>query len=124
LSDTENALLGVSVTCFKIDSYDISMTNSDCKTFKNTNATKNIILAGEISNINFVKTKKGKYAGSDMAFLTIEDQFASLDSVIIFPEQLSTYRNYLFEGNVLIFVGNKSNKKDSFVVEKCFIPRS
>lgn len=124
LSDTENALLGVSITCFKIDSYDVSMTNSDCKAFKNTHLNKNIILAGEISNINFVKTKKGKYAGSDMAFLTIEDQFASLDSVIIFPEQLSTYRNYLFEGNVLIFVGNKSNKKDSLVVEKCFIPRS
>jgi DNA polymerase-3 subunit alpha len=124
LSDTENALLGASITCSKIDSYDISMTNSDCKSFKNTNATKNIILAGEISNINFVKTKKGKHAGSDMAFVTIEDQFASLDSVIIFPEQLSTYRNYIFEGNVLIFVGNKNTKKDSFVVEKCFIPRS
>lgn len=124
LSDTENALLGVSITCFKIDSYDISMTNSDCKAFKNTHLNKNIILAGEISNINFVKTKKGKYAGSDMAFLTIEDQFASLDSVIVFPEQLSTYRNYLFEGNVLIFAGNKSKQKDSFVVEKCFIPRS
>jgi DNA polymerase-3 subunit alpha len=124
LSDTENSLLGASITCFKIDSYDISMTNCDCKTFKNTNSTKNIILAGEISYINFVKTKKGKHAGSDMAFLTVEDQFASLDSVIVFPEQLSIYRNYLFEGNVLIFVGNKSPKKDSFVVEKCFVPRS
>lgn len=124
LSDTENALLGASITCFKIDSYDISMTNSDCKSFKTTNSTKNIILAGEISDINFVKTKKGKHAGSDMAFVTIEDQYASLDSVIIFPEKLSTYRNYLFQGNVLIFVGNKSSQKDSFVVEKCFIPRS
>jgi DNA polymerase-3 subunit alpha len=124
LSDTENSLLGASITCSKIDSYDISMTNCDCKSFKTTNATKNIILAGEISYINFVKTKKGKHAGSDMAFLTIEDQFASLDSVIVFPEQLSAYRNYLFDGNVLIFIGSKSAKKDSFVVEKCFIPRS
>ena len=59
-----------------------------------------------------------------MAFVTIEDQFSSLDSVIVFPEQLSKYRNYLFEGNILIFVGTKSAKKDSFVVEKCFVPRS
>lgn len=124
LSDTENNLLGASITCFKIDSYDISMTNCDCKTFKTTNATKNIILAGEISYVNFVKTKKGKYAGADMAFITIEDQFASLDSIILFPEQLYLYRNYLFEGNILIFVGNKSPKKDSLIVEKCFIPRS
>jgi DNA polymerase III alpha subunit len=124
LSDTENALLGASITCFKIDSYDISMTNCDCKMFKHTNNVKNIILAGEISNINFVKTKNGKNAGAEMAFVTIEDQYASLDSVILFPDQLSKYRNYLFEGNVLIFLGNKSPKKDSFIVEKCFIPRS
>jgi len=124
LSDSENGLLGASVTCFKIDSYDISMTNCDCKTFKNTNSTKNIILAGEISYINFVKTKNGKNPGAEMAFVTIEDQFSSLDSVIVFPEQLSKYRNYLFEGNILIFVGTKSAKKDSFVVEKCFVPRS
>lgn len=124
LSDTENALLGASITCFKIDSYDISMSNCDCKSFKHTNSTKNIILAGEISNINFVKTKNGKNPGAEMAFVTIEDQFASLDSVVLFPEQLSKYRNYLFEGNILIFVGNKNAKKDSFIVEKCFIPRS
>jgi DNA polymerase-3 subunit alpha len=124
LSDTENGLLGASITCSKIDSYDISMTNCDCKSFKHTNAVKNIIIAGEISNINFVKTKNGKNPGAEMAFVTIEDQFASMDSVIVFPEQLSKYRNYLFEGNVLIFVGNKSQKRDSLVVEKCFIPRS
>ena len=124
LSDSENALLGASITCFKIDSYDISMTNCDCKAFKNTNITKNIILAGEISNINYVKTKNGKNAGAEMAFVTIEDASASLDSVIFFPEQLSKYRNYLFDNNILIFLGNKSPKKDSFIVEKCFVPRS
>lgn len=124
LSDSENALLGASVSCFKIDSYDISMTNCDCKTFKHTNLSKNIILAGEICGLNIVKTKTGKNAGMEMCFVSIEDQYATLDSVIFFPEQLSRYRNYLFEGNVLIFVGNKSNKKDSFVIEKCFVPRS
>jgi DNA polymerase-3 subunit alpha len=124
LSDSENSLLGASISCFKIDSYDISMTNCDCKTFKHTNLNKNIILAGEINNLNVVKTKTGKNAGMEMCFVSIEDQYAALDSVIFFPEQLSRYRNYLFEGNVLIFVGNKSSKKDSFVVEKCFVPRS
>jgi DNA polymerase-3 subunit alpha len=124
LSDTENSLLGASITCFKIDSYDVSMTNCDCKDFKRTNLSKNIIIAGEISSINFTKTKNGKNPGSEMAFITIEDQIASLDSVVVFPEQLSKYRNYLFEGNVLIFVGNKNNKKDSFIVEKCYIPKS
>lgn len=124
LSDSENTILGASITCFKIDSYDISMTNCDCKTFKNINLTKNIILAGEVAGINFVKTKTGKNKGAEMAFVTIEDQLSSLDSVIFFPEQLSRYRNYLFDGNILIFLGNKSTGKDGFIVDKCFIPKT
>jgi DNA polymerase III subunit alpha len=124
LSDSENFLLGTSITCSKIDSYDVSMANTDCKTFKRTVMTKNIIIAGEIANINFTKTKTGKNPGQEMAFITIEDNTGSLDSVIMFPEQLSQYRAHLYVGNVLIFLGTKSKSKDGFIVEKCFTPMS
>lgn len=124
LSDSENFLLGTSITCSKIDSYDVSMANTDCKTFKKTLMTKNIIIAGEIANINFTKTKTGKNPGQDMAFITIEDSTGSIDSVIMFPDQLSQYRAHLYVGNVLIFLGTKSKNKDGFVVEKCFTPMS
>ena len=122
LSDSENSLLGVAITCSKIDTYDISMTNCNCKTFKTSTITNNIIMAGEISNINITKTKTGKNPGQEMAFLSVEDQYGIIDSVIFFPEQLSKYRNHLFIGNILVFVGSRSKTKDGFVVEKCFIP--
>lgn len=122
LSDCENNLLGASITCFKIDTYDTGMANCNCKTFKTLNITNNIIIAGEISNINVTKTKNGKNPGQEMAFISIEDQYGMLDSVIFFPEQLSKYRNHLFAGNVLIFTGNRSKSKDGLVVDKCFIP--
>jgi DNA polymerase III alpha subunit len=124
LSDSENSLLGVSITCSKLDSYDIEMTNTDCKTFKNSIATDNIIIAGEITNINIVKTKTGKNPGQEMSFISIEDQTGFLDSVIMFPEQWLKFKSHIFVGNVLIFVGNKAKNKDGLIVEKCFAPKA
>jgi len=124
LSDSESGLLGVSISCSKLDSYDISMANTNCKEFKNTHLRENIILAGEISNINIIKTKTGKNPGQEMAFVSIEDAYGLLDSVIFFPDQLSVYKHHLFVGNVLVFVGKKSNTKDGFLVEKCFMPKT
>jgi DNA polymerase-3 subunit alpha len=124
LSDSESQLLGASITCSKLDTYDMSMTNMDCKTYKNTLLDKNIVMAGEVVNINVVKTKKGKNPGQEMAFITIEDGGGILDSVVLFPEKWAEYKHHLFERNILIFVGNKTKNKDAFVVEKCFIPKS
>jgi DNA polymerase III alpha subunit len=96
----------------------------DCKTYKNTLLDKNIVMAGEVVNINVVKTKKGKNPGQEMAFITIEDGGGILDSVVLFPEKWAEYKHHLFERNILIFVGNKTKNKDAFVVEKCFMPKS
>lgn len=124
LSDAEYELLGTSISCSKIDSYDISMTNSDCKMFKSDPVSKKIILAAEIANVNVVKTKKGKNPGKEMSFVTIQDQHGSIDSVVLFPEQFSIFRNDIITGNVLIFMGQKNKNKDSLIVEKCFEPSS
>ena len=124
LSDSENSLLGAAISCSKLDSYDISMTNTNCKDFKTTLQSEKLIIAGEICNINIIKTKKGKNPGQEMAFISIEDSYGMLDSVIFFPEQLSKYKHHLFEGNVLIFAGNKTKTRDGLVVDKCFTPQS
>jgi DNA polymerase III alpha subunit len=122
LSDQENDLLGVGITCSKLDVYDITMANCNCKTFKTSLLKENIVLVGEIGNVNVTKTKSGKNPGLEMAFVTIEDQYGTLDSVVFFPEQFSQYRSYLFIGNILVFSGNKSKSKDGLIVEKCFEP--
>lgn len=122
ISDTESGLLGVSVSCSKLDSYDISMTNTNCKDFKTSSIAKNIILAAEIANVSVTKTKTGKNPGLEMCFLTIEDQVGMLDSVILFPEQYSKYRDHLINGNILVFMGGRSKTKDALIVEKCFMP--
>lgn len=124
LSDSENSLLGVSITCSKLDSYDIEMTNCDCKTFKSSSISENIIIAGEITNINVVKTKTGKNPGQEMAFISIEDQTGIVDSIIFFPEKWTQFKPHLYAGNILIFIGTKGKSKDGLIVDKCFAPKS
>ena len=58
ISDSEYGLLGYSITCSKIDMYDITMTNASCKDLKNSTLSKDIITAGEIENINITKLQK------------------------------------------------------------------
>lgn len=124
ISDTEYAALGCSITCSKVDMYDISMTNTTCKDFKNGCVRDNIILGGEIDYINITKTKSGKNPGAEMAFLTLTDNTGAIDSVVLFPEQYRNNRNVLFQGNVIIIKGSRSRSGDSLVVEKCYIPKS
>lgn len=124
LADSENELLGAAITCSKLDMYDIGATNCDCKTFKTLSISNNVVIAGEIANINIVKTKSGKTPGQEMAFITIEDQYGSLDSVVFFPESFAKYKNHLFVGNVLVFSGNRSKSKDGLIVDRCFNPAS
>jgi len=126
LADTENSLLGYSISCSKIDMYDISMVTCSCREFNNkqTNSNKNIMVAGEIENVRAVKTKKGKNPGSEMAFVTINDGTASTDSIVYFPEAYRQFRNYLFPGNVIIVKGSRSSGNDGLIVEKTFIPRT
>jgi DNA polymerase-3 subunit alpha len=125
ISDSESSLLGCSITSSRIEIYDTSISNTTCKEFKGGKNETSMIIAGEIDAINVTKTKTGKKAGSDMAFVTISDTSGSLDSVIFFPEQYQSYRNILFEQNVVLLKGNRSKGSgDSFVVEKCYIARS
>jgi DNA polymerase-3 subunit alpha len=124
ISDSEYELLGCSITCSKVDLYDISMTNTTCKTFKNNELKQNIIIGGEIDNINIVKTKSGKNKGSEMAFVTLIDNSGSVDSIVFFPEQYKKYRNMLFIGNVVVLKGNRSKDNSSLLVEKSFVAQT
>jgi len=123
IADTEDSLLGCAITCGKIDMYDISMCNTNCKDFKHSERKDGIILGGEIDYIGIVKTKQGKNPGSHMAFVTMKDNTGSIDSVIFFPDQYREYKNALFEGNIVIVKGNRS-RTDGLIVEKMFLAKS
>jgi DNA polymerase-3 subunit alpha len=122
IADSEDEILGCNITCSKVDMYDVTMTNTTCKDFKNSLSKDNILLCAEIENIGITKTKKGKNPGLEMAFVTVSDGTGLLDSVIFFPESYKTYRNLLFCGNVVIIKGSRAKTGDSLIVEKVYLP--
>jgi DNA polymerase-3 subunit alpha len=124
ISDVEDNNLGCSITCSKIDMYDISMTNTNCRDFKNSHIKNNIIIGGEIDNINYTKIKKGESKGEDMAFVTISDTTGSIDSIVFFPEKLKIYKHILFPGNIIILAGSRSKNSDGLIVEKAYVAKS
>jgi DNA polymerase-3 subunit alpha len=124
IADVEDSALGCAITCSRIDMYDISMTNTTCRDFKNGGRKDNIIIGGEIAFINVTKTKTGKHKGADMCFINLTDQTGSIDSVIFFPEQYKLYKNILFDGNIIIVIGNRSKTGDGLVVEKSYIAKT
>ena len=123
ISDAEETSLGCSITCSKVDMYDVSMTNCNCKEYKNT-LLNEVIICAEISSMSVTKTKSGKTPGAEMAFVSLSDSFGIIDSVIFFPETYKQYRNILFDNNVIIVKGSKSRNGDSLIVQKAFIPKT
>lgn len=124
ISDSEEEALGCSITCSKVDMYDVSMTNCNCKEFKTFLTNSSMIICGEIESVSITKTKTGKNPGSEMAFVSLSDSYGHIDSVIFFPEAYKKYRNILFNNNVIIIQGNKNKQGTSFLVEKAYIPRT
>jgi DNA polymerase-3 subunit alpha len=124
IADAEDSLLGCSITCSKLDMYDISMTNISCKELKTTLMKENLILGGEIDYINITKTKSGKNPGQEMAFVTMTDGTGVVDSIVFFPEKYKEHKNLLFVGNIIIVKGNKSKNGDGMIVEKAYVAKT
>jgi DNA polymerase III alpha subunit len=116
VAGTEESLLGISITYAKVDSKDIGAANCTCKDFRDT-IIDYFIIAGEITNVNEVKTKRGKNPGQDMAFLTVNDSTGALDNVVVFPESWENNKSLLIESN-LVMIGGKKGKENSFILEK------
>lgn len=108
----EKELLGISITCSKVDSCDMSQVNCTCKEYL-AGRTGYLMFGVEIQTAREWKTKKGKSAGSKMGFLTISDGSCSLDDVVCFPDVWKESSQLLTEGNTVIIHGQRDNKKDS-----------
>jgi DNA polymerase-3 subunit alpha len=77
----------------------------------------NIVVS--INSVRQYKTKKGKNPGQIMAFLCAEDSSGMLDSITIFPETYSEYKDLLTEGNTVYINGEISKKENtSLIVNK------
>jgi DNA polymerase III alpha subunit len=119
VSKIEEELLGISLTCNKVDEYDTSRANCTCKEFiDGFNSQKGIVLAVKIDSVREWKIKKGKAKGMKMGFVTVSDTTCSLDSVTAFSEEWEKYKKMLHEGNTVLLRGMKDKNRGSFLIKK------
>tara|TARA_R110002110_G_scaffold37253_7_gene123275 strand:- start:4284 stop:5879 length:1596 start_codon:yes stop_codon:yes gene_type:complete len=118
---TEENYLGVALTYSRIEAYNTKLANTTIKEFLN-GQNKNVKMAVTISEVKRYVTKKGKMKGLEMAFMCVEDNTGTLDTVTIFVEKWKEHKNLLYQGNNVILVGQNSKNKryqidDGFIVD-------
>jgi DNA polymerase-3 subunit alpha len=117
IADTEHRLLGISITCSRVDGCDTLSANTTCKELKTT-LNQKILIACEIDDVNIIKTKKGKNPGQMMCFIKISDSTGYSDSVVCFPEQYSEFEPLLILGNTVLIEGAKAKGQDGSLIVK------
>jgi DNA polymerase III alpha subunit len=119
IATEEQKYLGASLTYSKIDGCDTGAANTTCKEFLDGRPGR-AVLGVEIVSSREWTIKKGNSKGDVMAFLSVEDSTAPMDSVIVFPEAWSKNKSLLYPGNTVLLSGKKSSKDTTLIVEKVF----
>ncbi len=118
--DWESELLGISLSCSRIDQKNTDDVNCTCKEFIEGKKLDNYTLAGEVKAFRAVKVKNGKNAGSEMAFLTIDDGSCIMGDVACFSETWETSKDKITEGAMLLFDGIRDKKNGGFILNKVY----
>jgi DNA polymerase III alpha subunit len=113
--DWEMQYMGYAFTTSEVDE---SIANCTCHDFVEGKTLKEYTLVGTIARIKLILTK-GKQPGQEMAFVEFKDSTNKVSGVM-FPKQWLEYRQKLFEGNKLMFIGTRGsgNKNDSLIINR------
>jgi DNA polymerase III alpha subunit len=115
ISDNEKNLLGISLTCTKVDDKDISDTNCTCKDIAKGYYPNKFLLPVEIESVREWTIKSGDNKGKTMGYLNVLDSTCSLDSIPIFTSIYLNTIDILYEGNTVLLYGKKT--KNGFFIE-------
>jgi len=113
----EEHLLGIPLTCSKVDACDTSSANAICKDVINKNIKDYPLIAVQVDAVREIQIKNGPNRGAKMAFSTVSDYSCAIDCVI-FSDAWEEYKNLLFEGNTVMINGELDRAKESFMIKK------
>lgn len=106
----EKELMGINVSCSKISKAEVPAAPNKCKDVSSDKFGENTaIILGELCELNEFKIKNGKLAGQYMASFKVIDDSGECECVI-FPEALDSYQAAMYDGNIVLIVGKKSNR--------------
>lgn len=116
LAGVEEELMGISLSCTKVDACDISMANCDCRSFINGYSRPGpVLIALKIDRMKEITTKNKQR----MCFLNGSDITGSIDSIVVFPKVFEQYKTIIGEGKVLMLSGKRDEKnKSNLIVDR------
>jgi DNA polymerase III subunit alpha len=117
VASKEESLLGISLTCTKVDGCDTSSSNCCCRDIVNKNIPDYPLVAIQVNSVREITIKNGANRGNRMAFVEVSDSSASLDCVI-FSDSWHKFSGLLSEGNTVMIGGKKNRDEDGLVIEK------
>jgi DNA polymerase-3 subunit alpha len=113
MADKEEELLGLAISYSRITAKgNASMANSSCLDFVRGEYRKQFVIACEILTVREHKCKNGAI----MAFLSVEDETAEMESILIFADTYEEYRGSIYEGSIVLLFGERS--QDALKVDK------
>ena len=119
LAKQEQELLGIALTCNKVDEYNTDRANCTCKEFiDGFESQYGPVIAVQIESVREWKIKKGKAKGKSMGFITAGDTSCILDNITAFSDEWEKYKNLLYEGNTVLLRGSRDKNRGSFLVKR------
>lgn len=114
----EHELLGVPITYSTSELLSSANADTTCKEFVD-GKTGSMSIAVEILEVNSFAIKNGKNKGKKMAKIVCNDDTAKMGDVVVFAEAFAQFQNLLYQGNIVVLYGEKSQKNNqiSFVVK-------
>lgn len=114
----EEYLLGVALTCQRVDGCDRAMANWTCRQFNDGKApsAKKMVLAVEVKEVRAKKTKKGPM----MAWLSVDDGTDWIGDVVVFTEAYAEFKGLLYAGNCVLLEGRRDKNRGQFVVDRVY----
>jgi DNA polymerase III alpha subunit len=106
----ETELFGCGVSLTRVDTCDTSDVNCSLKEFIDGRLGP-VILGVEVKDVRPVLVKKGKNAGSDMAWLTVADSTAELRDVPLFSEAWAQFAPLLAGTKTIYVLGEQDRKR-------------
>lgn len=115
VSNVETSLLGISISCSKLDACDTSSVNCSCSEFADVESGSNRQLTIGVI-IERLSPWRPKNSPKPLAFMTCRDESGSIE-VMAGDKLYEQYNNMLFQGNTVVITGVK-DKKGRFNIKK------
>lgn len=115
ISKLERTLLGCEISRNELESCaDADFANTTCAQYNDKNHPKQVVIACTIKSFREILTKTKE----KMCFLTVEDDTAELENIVVFPKIYEEYGEIIYEDSTILLSGARSYKGDNaFIVE-------